>query len=71
MEVKEDSFNASPFIVTKDHNGKVFAYFYVQWGAIKNYEAKKAQSIKNPKGGEYCRYFTVFDKSLDLWTWVG
>ncbi|MDF2609313.1 MAG: hypothetical protein K0R92_787 [Lachnospiraceae bacterium] len=41
----DDSFLGSPFIVTKDHNGKVFAYFYVQWGAIKNYETKQAQSI--------------------------
>jgi hypothetical protein len=68
----DDSFNGSPFTVMKDPvYGKIFAYFRIQWKTIQSYEAKKAESIKNPRNGDYCGYFTMFDKSLDMWTWVG
>lgn len=68
----DDSFLSAPFIVVKDPvHKKTFAYFGVQWNAIKSYEISQAQKIKNPKDGQMCGYFTEYSKYLDMWTWVG
>lgn len=67
----DDSFLGSPFIVTKDHNGKVFAYFRIQWKTVQSYEQAQAAKVKSPKDGQYCGYFTQYNKEYDDWIWVG
>lgn len=67
----DDSFMGSPFTVVKDSKGRIFAYFRIQWLSIQSFEAANAMKVKNPKDGQYCGYFTKYDKEFDMWTWVG
>lgn len=68
----DSTYMAEPFTVAKDSvNKKTFAYFRTQWVAIKSYESNKSDSIKSPKNGQMCGYFTQYNKSLDMWIWIG
>lgn len=69
----DDSFLDSPFTVAKDRNGKVFAYFRIQWNCIQGFEQAQAAKVKNPKDGQIAPgcYFTQYNKEYDDWIWIG
>jgi hypothetical protein len=68
----DSTYMGQKLTVAKDSvNGKTFSYFRDQWIAIMKYEGNKAKSIKSPKDGQMCGYFTQYSGKLKMWVFIG